>query len=117
MVAEDHRRSLVTVRALCGSRDTEGLGEPTAETFGAAVPPRVRSTLYDSERIAPFANIEVQAGIRKRHGMAGYKKERANKIPSCHRQDAREVPSDTNRHDVNSVVSSARDQARTVQPK
>jgi hypothetical protein len=48
------------------------------KTFAAAVPPSVRRALHDSERIAPFANVEVQAGIRKRHGMAGYKKDRAN---------------------------------------
>jgi hypothetical protein len=48
------------------------------KTFAAAVPPSVRIALHDSERIAPFANVEVKAGIRKRHGMDGYKKERAN---------------------------------------
>jgi hypothetical protein len=47
-------------------------------SFAAAIPPPVRRALHDPERIAPFANIEVQAGMRKRHGMAGYKKERAN---------------------------------------
>ncbi|MFB9652769.1 hypothetical protein [Pseudarthrobacter oxydans] len=47
------------------------------ETFAAAVPPSARRAIHDSERIAPFANVEVQAGLRKRHGMAGYKKEPA----------------------------------------
>ena len=45
-------------------------------TFAAAVPPSVRQTLHDVERIAPFANVEVQAGLRKRHGLGGYKKQR-----------------------------------------
>lgn len=50
------------------------------ETFAAAVPPSVRQALhdFDSQRIAPFANVEVQTGFRKRHGMAGYKLKRAN---------------------------------------
>lgn len=47
------------------------------KTFAAAVPPSARGTLHDPERIAPFANIEVQAGIRKRHGITGDKLERA----------------------------------------
>lgn len=46
-------------------------------TFAASIPPPVRRALHDAERIAPFANIEVQPGIRKSHGMAGYKLERA----------------------------------------
>jgi hypothetical protein len=45
--------------------------------FAAAVPPSVRRAVHDPDRIAPFANVEVQAGIRKRHGMAGDKLERA----------------------------------------
>jgi hypothetical protein len=48
------------------------------ETFAAAVQPSVRRALHDSERIAPFANVEVQDGVRKRHGMAGYKLARVN---------------------------------------
>lgn len=47
------------------------------ETFAAAVSPSARRAIHDPERIAPFANVEVQAGLRKRHGMAGYKKEPA----------------------------------------
>lgn len=47
------------------------------ETFAAAIPHPTRRALHDYERIAPFANIEVQAGIRKRHGITGDKLERA----------------------------------------
>lgn len=47
------------------------------KTFAAAVPPSVRRALHDPERIAPFANVEVQTGLRKRHGMTGYKIERS----------------------------------------
>lgn len=48
------------------------------ESFAAAVQPPVRRALHDSERIAPFANVQVQDGTRKRHGMAGYKLQRVN---------------------------------------
>lgn len=51
-------------------------------TFAATIQPPARRVLHDPERIAPFANIEVQAGIRKRHGMTGYKNERANAATS-----------------------------------
>lgn len=51
-------------------------------TFAATIQPPARRVLHDPERIAPFANIEVQAGIRKRHGMTGYKNERANATTS-----------------------------------
>jgi hypothetical protein len=50
-------------------------------TFAAAVPPSVRQTLYDSERIAPFANVDVESGLLKRHGMAGYKLQQAKSKP------------------------------------
>lgn len=52
------------------------------KTFSAAVPPSVRQTLHDSERFAPFANVDVQAGFRKRHGLRGYKTQRANPASS-----------------------------------
>lgn len=52
------------------------------KNFAAAVPLSVRRALPDSERIAPFANVEVQPGIRKRHGMTGYKIGRTNPNPS-----------------------------------
>lgn len=42
-------------------------------TFKASVPESVSATLYDPERVAPFANIDVRKGLRKRHGLAGYK--------------------------------------------
>lgn len=48
------------------------------ETFAVAVQPSVRNSLHDSERIAPFANVQVHNGARKRHGLAGYKLERVN---------------------------------------
>ncbi|MCO4261484.1 hypothetical protein NG697_00765 [Pseudarthrobacter sp. MDT3-26] len=63
------------------------------ETFAAAVHPSLRRALHDSERIAPFANVQVQDGTLKRHGMAGYKLERVNSstmlTPAVHA----EVPS------------------------
>lgn len=52
------------------------------ETFAAAVSHNFRNALPDSERIAPFANIQVHGGARKRHGMAGYKNERPNAADS-----------------------------------
>lgn len=41
--------------------------------FAEAVPTAVRQNLHDSERIAPFANVDVQQGLRKRHGLSGHK--------------------------------------------
>lgn len=43
------------------------------ESFAADMPAATRTTLHDTERIAPFANVRVHGGRRKRHGMAGYK--------------------------------------------
>jgi hypothetical protein len=62
-------------------------------TFAAAVPPSVRQSLYDSERIAPFANVDVQAGLRKRHGLGGYKRQRANRVTSAIAVESEEVAS------------------------
>jgi hypothetical protein len=49
------------------------------ETFASAVQPSVRRALHDSERIAPFANVQGRDGTRKIHGMAGYKFARVNR--------------------------------------
>lgn len=46
--------------------------------FAEFVPAAVRKKLHDSERIAPFANVDVQQGLRKRHGMSGHKVERGS---------------------------------------
>lgn len=51
------------------------------ETFAAAVHPSASRTLHDSERIAPFANVRVQDGTLKRHGMAGYRLGRVSSPP------------------------------------
>jgi hypothetical protein len=45
--------------------------------YAESVPKAVRTKLFDPERIAPFANIEVSPGNRKRHGLSGYKTARA----------------------------------------
>lgn len=42
-------------------------------TFAASVPASVKESLHDKEHIAPFANIDVQRGLRKRHGVNGVK--------------------------------------------
>ncbi|QQQ63242.1 hypothetical protein [Paenarthrobacter ureafaciens] len=42
-------------------------------TFAASVPATVKEALHDNERIAPFANIDAQRGLRKRHGLQGVK--------------------------------------------
>ncbi|MEQ4565258.1 hypothetical protein [Paenarthrobacter sp. CAP02] len=42
-------------------------------TFAASVPASVKESLHDKERIAPFANIDAQRGLRKRHGLQGVK--------------------------------------------
>lgn len=47
-------------------------------TFARAVPASLRNALHDSTRIAPFANVAVHQGLRKRHGLAGYKIQRPN---------------------------------------
>ena len=52
------------------------------KTFAAAVQQPVRDALHDSERIAPFANVDVQAGLRKRHGLRGYKTQGAKPATS-----------------------------------
>lgn len=76
-------------------------------TFAAAVPPSLRRTFHDSERIAPFANVEVQSGIRKRHGMAGYKQERANAKTSL-------IPAA--RAELSSVPEGGHSSARSTSP-
>ncbi|WP_146068878.1 hypothetical protein [Arthrobacter sp. ZGTC131] len=45
--------------------------------YAESVPVAVRRQLFDAERIAPFANVNVRHGLRKRHGLAGYKIERS----------------------------------------
>lgn len=41
--------------------------------FAASVDPGHRSQLFDSERVAPFANIDVGRGLHKHHGLTNYK--------------------------------------------
>jgi hypothetical protein len=45
-------------------------------TFAASVPATVKEALHDNERIAPFANIDAQRGLRKKHGLQGVKMSR-----------------------------------------
>ncbi|MGX1591388.1 hypothetical protein ACWICO_09710 [Glutamicibacter sp. NPDC055491] len=41
--------------------------------FAASIDPGHRSQLFDAERVAPFANVDVAKGIYKRHGLSNYK--------------------------------------------
>lgn len=43
--------------------------------FEAQVSADTRSRLFDSERVAPFANVDVSPGLRKRHGLRYYKED------------------------------------------
>jgi hypothetical protein len=74
-------KSLVDLESLfvhyAAAEDPKSVEAMMLRTFAAAVPPSVRQILHDSERIAPFANVDAQAGNRKRHGLRGYKTERA----------------------------------------
>ncbi|WP_347110161.1 hypothetical protein AAHB33_05540 [Paenarthrobacter sp. S56] len=47
-------------------------------TFAGTVPASVKETLHDKERIAPFANVDAQRGLRKRHGLQGVKVTRSS---------------------------------------
>jgi hypothetical protein len=53
--------------------------------YAESVPEAVRRQLFDRERIAPFANVNVRQGLRKRHGLAGYKVERTATAPASPR--------------------------------
>lgn len=53
--------------------------------YAEAVPVAVRRQLFDPERIAPFANVDVRQGLPKRHGLAGYKVERTATAPASPR--------------------------------
>lgn len=41
--------------------------------FAAHIAPEQKSLLFDSERVAPFANVDVTKGVYKRHGLSNYK--------------------------------------------
>jgi hypothetical protein len=47
--------------------------EALLTAYAESVSTPVRNQLFDTERVAPFANVEVKPGIRKRHGLSGYK--------------------------------------------
>lgn len=53
--------------------DPAGAEANLLRAFAASVPASVRLALYDEGRIAPFANVEVQKALHKRHGFAGVK--------------------------------------------
>lgn len=41
--------------------------------FADGIDPDLRSRLFDTERVAPFANVDVAKGLYKRHGLSNYK--------------------------------------------
>lgn len=41
--------------------------------FAASIDPVHRSQLFDAERVAPFANVDVAKGVYKRHGLSNFK--------------------------------------------
>ena len=53
--------------------DPDAVKARLLSTFRASVPESVSATLYDPERVAPFANVAVTKGVLKRHDLNGYK--------------------------------------------
>ena len=53
--------------------DSRAAEQRMIDTFADSVPTNVGQQLFDSERIAPFANVEVKKGRRKQHGLNNYK--------------------------------------------
>ncbi|MBV1777677.1 hypothetical protein KRR55_00975 [Paeniglutamicibacter sp. ABSL32-1] len=41
--------------------------------FATSIDPAHRRQLFDTERVAPFANVDVAKGLHKRHGLSNYK--------------------------------------------
>jgi hypothetical protein len=56
--------------------DPNGTETALLEAYAESVPASIRRTLHDPERIAPFANVDLRKGFRKRHGLTGYKVQR-----------------------------------------
>lgn len=60
--------------------------------FAAHINPAQRSRLFDTERVAPFANVDVARNLYKRHGLSNYK---------VHdRTGARHAPAKTEGHKI-----------------
>ncbi|MDF9751550.1 hypothetical protein [Arthrobacter sp. ES3-54] len=78
-------KTLVNLEALfvhyAAAETPESAEADLLKSFAEAVPPSARQALHDSERIAPFANVAVKPGLRKRHGMAGYTLQQARSQP------------------------------------
>lgn len=57
--------------ALCA--DVTEREQQMLATFAGAIDPVHRTQLFDSERVAPFANVETSNRLNKRHGLLHYK--------------------------------------------
>ena len=53
--------------------DPKSMETALISAFAESVPFASARNLHDAEHLAPFANVEVRQGVRKRHGMAHYK--------------------------------------------
>ncbi|MET3719208.1 hypothetical protein [Arthrobacter sp. UYEF21] len=53
--------------------DAKSVETALISAFAESVPLASVRNLHDLQHLAPFANVEVRPGVRKRHGMANYK--------------------------------------------
>lgn len=53
--------------------DPNSMETALLSAFAESVPLASVTNLHDAERVAPFANVDVRPGFRKRHGLANYK--------------------------------------------
>lgn len=57
--------------ALCDDVSTRE--QSMLAAFAASVEPERRRRLFDTERVAPFANVDAAKGLAKRHGLSNYR--------------------------------------------
>lgn len=55
------------------TNDSSAVEQRMLDAFATSIPQEHSQRLFDSVRIAPFANVEVKKGLRKRHGLKNYK--------------------------------------------
>lgn len=55
------------------SNDASTREQSMLAAFAASIGPGHHRQLFDTERVAPFANIDVGNGLHKRHGLSNYK--------------------------------------------
>ncbi|BCW69965.1 hypothetical protein [Arthrobacter sp. NicSoilB8] len=100
--------------AACNNVDKQE--QSLIKAFSKSLSPSQKAQLFDPERVAPFANMEVRRGVYKHHGLSNYKVSTARSKGNTTGSSRQKVLSDVSRDPTGQLYDPSTEPLRPIPP-